>query len=157
MGANPGPDRTRTDLTEQIERDLGAIRRRLRAPLESAIARGGLTVPQMAALRILVRQGALSLKALSHVMSLSHSTVSGIVDRLEAKGMLERRPDPADGRVTRLHPSAVVRKFVSGELPELSEGPLRRALERASKAERTRIGAAIGRLRQLLDESEKAG
>ena len=144
---------TRPSLTEQIERDLGAIRRALRVPLESEIARGGLTAPQMAVLQILMRQDGISLKEMSRAMSLAHSTVSGIIDRLESKGMLERRADPADGRITRLYPSAPVKKFVTEELPKLAEGPLQRALDRARRAERAQIGAAIARLRQLLDEA----
>lgn len=97
-----------------------------------------------------------SLKELSRAVGLAHSTVSSIVDRLEHKGMLERRPDPADGRVTRIHSSAVVRRFVAERLPELSQGPLARALDRASRAERAQIGAAIRRLRELLDETGSA-
>ena len=146
----------RANPAEQIERDLSAIRRRLRAPLEGAITRGGLTPPQMAVLQILVRHDGISLKELSREMNLAHSTVSGIADRLESKGLLERRPDPADGRVTRLYPSVMVRKFVNEELPRLSEGPLQRALDRTTKAEQARIGAAIRRLRQLLDETGSA-
>lgn len=147
---------TRPSLTEQIERDLGAIRRALRVPLESEIARGGLTAPQMAVLQILMRQDGISLKEMSRAMNLAHSTVSGIIDRLESKGMLERRADPADGRITRLYPSAPVKKFVTEELPKLAEGPLQRALDRARRAERAQIGAAIARLRQLLDETGRS-
>ena len=33
---------------------------------------------------------------------LSHATVSGILSRMEAKGFIEVRPDPADRRVKRL-------------------------------------------------------
>jgi DNA-binding MarR family transcriptional regulator len=147
----------RPDPTEQIERDLGAIRRALRVPLEGAIARGGLTVPQMAVVQILVRHDGISLKDLSHAVSLAHSTVSGIIDRLEDKGMLERRADPADGRITRLYPSATIRDFVTQELPALTKGPLQRALDRTTRAERARIGEAIARLRQLLDETGTSG
>ena len=138
------------ELAEQIERDLGAIRRALRAPLEGEIARGGLTPPQMAILQILVRQDGMSLKELSRAMSLAHSTVSGIVDRLESKQMVERRADPDDRRVTRLYPSSLVKKFVSEDLPRLNEGPLQRALDRTNAAEQAQIAKALKRLRQLL-------
>jgi DNA-binding MarR family transcriptional regulator len=139
-------------LVAQIERDLGAIRRALRVPLQSAIARGGLTPPQMAILQRVVNHEGASLKELSRAVGLAHSTVSGIVDRLESKGLLERRTDPADGRVTSIHSAAVVRKFVAERLAELSRGPLQRALEPASTVERAQIAEAIRRLRELLDE-----
>lgn len=151
------PKHSRMVLAEQIKNDLGAIRRALRTPLEGVIARSGLTPPQMAALQILAQQGAMSLKDLSRTMSLAHSTVSGIIDRLENKGMVERRADPQDRRITRLYPSAMVRKFVTEELPKLFEGPLQRALDRTSRAEQAQIGQAIQRLRQLLDETGRTG
>jgi DNA-binding MarR family transcriptional regulator len=141
-------------LAEQIEHDLGAIRRALRVPLQSEIARGQLTLPQMAIIQMVVRHEGTSLKELSHAVGLAHSTVSGIIDRLEIKGLLERRPDPADGRMTRIHSSAVVKRFVAVRLPELSQGPLERALDRASGAEQEQIGGAIRRLRELLDETK---
>lgn len=83
---------------------------------------------------------------------LAHSTVSGIVDRLEKKGLLERRAAPGNARITRIHSAAVVKKFVAERLPELAQGPLERALG-ASRAEQGQIGEAIRRLRELLDEA----
>jgi DNA-binding MarR family transcriptional regulator len=138
---------------EQIERDLGAIRRALRAPLNSEIARGDLTPPQMAIMQRVVRHEGISVKELSQAAGLAHSTVSSMVDRLVSRGLLERRADPADGRITRLHAAGVVKEFVAKRLAELSHGPLQRALNRASAAEQAQIGAALQRLRELLDET----
>jgi DNA-binding MarR family transcriptional regulator len=74
-----------------MEADLSAIRRSMRSLLESEVARGKLTVPQTAVMRVVVRQQGINLKVLSREVSLAHSTVSGIVNRLEQLGMLERR------------------------------------------------------------------
>jgi DNA-binding MarR family transcriptional regulator len=135
-----------------MDRDLGAIRRALRRPLEAEVARGEITVPQSAVMQAVVRHDGISLKELSREVSLAHSTVSGIVDRLEKRGMIERRADAADGRVTRIHPTVVVRKFVREQIPVLSRGPLLAALKRAEAEERDGLVAAVGRLRELLDE-----
>ena len=136
---------------ERLEQDLGAIRRALRKPLETEMARGELTVPQTAVMRVIVRQRGISLKDLSREVSLAHSTVSGIVDRLEKRGMVERRADPEDGRTSRIYPAAVVAEFVEKQIPRLSRGPLEDALERASRTERAAIGEALRRLRELLE------
>lgn len=96
-----------------------------------------------------------SLKELSQAVGLAHSTVSSIIDRLEKKGMLERRADPVDGRVTRIHSSAVVRRFIAERLPLLSQSPLQRALDRSSRTERAQIAEALRRLRELLDETRE--
>jgi DNA-binding MarR family transcriptional regulator len=138
---------------ERMDKDLGAIRRALRRPLEAEVARGELTAPQTAVMHAVVAHDGISLKDLSREVSLAHSTVSGIVDRLEKRGMIERRADAVDGRVTRIHPTAVVRKFVREKIPMLSRGPLLAALERAKAEEREGLAAAVARLRQLLDEA----
>jgi DNA-binding MarR family transcriptional regulator len=140
------------EQAQRVERDLSAIRRALRKPLEAEIVRGELTVPQAAAMQIVVRQPGISLKDLSREVSLAHSTVSGIVDRLEKRGLIERRPDSADGRVSCIYPSAPVMEFVRERIPVLASGPLAAALLRASDEERAGIEKALRRLRELLEQ-----
>jgi len=138
---------------EQIERDLGSIHHILRRPVETAFAKGDLTVPQLAVMRVVVRREGISLKELSREVSLAHSTVSGIVDRLERREMIERKPDPLDGRVSRIVPAERVAEFVKERIPAMTQGPLIRALEKATEAERARIGRALRRLCQLIEEA----
>ena len=42
-------------------------------------------------------------KELAEILEVEPITVARLVDRLEARGMVERRPDPADRRCWRLH------------------------------------------------------
>jgi len=138
-------------LAEQMERDLGSIRQILRKPLEAEVAKGDLTVPQSAVMRAVVRSPGINLKDLSREVSLAHSTVSGIVDRLSKRGMIERRADSSDGRVSCIYPAAIVAEFVRERIPLLSRGPLQSALQRATQDERKAIGSALRRLRELLE------
>ena len=137
---------------EQMERDLAAIRRVMRRPLEAAIAANKVTAPQIALMREVVARPGMSLKELSRALSLAHSTVSGIVDRVEKRGMIERRPDTADGRMSRIYPTAMVTQFARRQIPALTRRPLRAALERATALETTAIASALQRLRELLEE-----
>lgn len=137
---------------EQIERDLSRIRQALRKPLEAEFSKGELTVPQKAVMQVVVRNNGINLRDLSREVSLAHSTVSGIVDRLEKRGMIERRSDPEDGRLARVYPTAVVLNFVRVRIPALTLGPVEKALGRATKEERKRIGWALGRLLALLGD-----
>lgn len=137
---------------ECIERDLSAIRRAMRKPLEADVARGALTIPQMALMHEVVAQPGISLKELSRRMSLAHSTVSGIVDRLENRGMLERRADRNDRRVSSLHPTPIVSKYVREQIPALAQGPLQKALAHATPVECDQIAHALQRLRELLEQ-----
>ncbi len=133
-----------------MEGDLSAIRRALRKPLDAAVAQGELTAPQISVMRVVVRHSGISLKDLSKAVNLAHSTVSGIVDRLENRGMIERRADATDKRITLIYPTEVVKEFVRDQIPALVRRPLARALERTSRAERAAISDAVRRLRELL-------
>lgn len=137
---------------QQIEQDLAVIRKALRRPLEAEVAKGELTAPQTAVMREVVRNEGVNLRDLSRTISLAHSTVSGIVDRLEKRGMIERRPDPNDGRISCIYPTAPVREFVRERIPALHRGPLLVALSRATEAERVSIALALHRLKQLIEE-----
>lgn len=58
-----------------------------------------LTVQQLRALAVLQLDGPSGAHHLAEVLGVTAATVSGIVDRLVAAQMAERRPDPSDGRV----------------------------------------------------------
>lgn len=137
----------------QMERDLSAIRRAMRKPIEAEIAQGRMTVPQIAVMQEVIAAQGISLKDLSRRVSLAHSTVSGIVDRLEKRGIIVRRANSADRRVTQIYPTAEVAAWVRDRVPALSAGPLHAALERSSEAERAQIARALRRLRELFEQT----
>ena len=97
---------------EQIDLDLNAIRRVPRQPLDVEEARGQLTIPQKAVMQVVVRNHGIRLKDLGKQVHLAHSTVSGIIDRLSKRGMVQRRADPKDGRLARFYPTKEVEAFM---------------------------------------------
>jgi len=139
---------------ERMEIDLRAIRKAMQRPLEAEVARGELTGPQMAVMSVVVREAGIPLRDLSRAVSLAHSTVSGIVDRLEQRGMITRRPDKADRRVTGIFPTQVVTQFVREEIPALARRPLETALLRAAPKERGSLEKSLRRLRELVEPKE---
>jgi DNA-binding MarR family transcriptional regulator len=145
-----GHDLTR--MAEALDRDLRAIRERIRRPLEAEIARGNLTGPQQSVMHALVQSGDLSLKELSAHLGLAHSTVSGIVDRLQERGMVERRTSETDRRVTRIGVTRQVRDFVRDTIPGLLLHPLEEALGRATAAQRRAIVEGLKTLREVLEK-----
>ena len=133
-----------------MDRDLSAIRRALRKPLNAEVARGELTIPQTAVMRIVVRTPGIRLSDLSKEVSLAHSTVSGIVDRLVKRGLVKRVPDEVDRRIMRVRPTELVDTWIEQQLPALKLGPLQAALQRANPEERDGLVKAVSRLRKLL-------
>jgi DNA-binding MarR family transcriptional regulator len=137
-------------LAQHTERQLNIIQRSMRQRLQAEFARGNLTGPQRLVMSVLVRGQGLSLKQLSEAVSLAHSTVSGIVDRLVKQGLIERQSHPTDRRITLLVPSRVVRKFLDTRMPELALHPLLEAISHASPAERQAIARGLDTLIRLL-------
>ncbi|MGD0230737.1 MAG: MarR family transcriptional regulator [Syntrophorhabdales bacterium] len=63
----------------------------------------GITGPQLWALKTISEYESLPLGELSRKMYLHPSTVTGVVDRLEAKGYVSRDRDREDRRVVKVH------------------------------------------------------
>lgn len=141
---------TPEELARSIEVDIREINQIMRQPLETHFATGQLTAPQRIVMQTLFFSEGMSLKELCEKVALSHSTVSGIVDRLQARGMVERTTDAADRRLTRITVTQGVRDFMRQEAPRLTARPLVMALERATPAQRRSIARGLRLLKDLL-------
>jgi DNA-binding MarR family transcriptional regulator len=62
----------------------------------------GVTGPQRLVLRVVSQSPGISAGELAHIVRLHPSTITGILQRLIAKGLLERKADAADSRRVRL-------------------------------------------------------
>ena len=62
----------------------------------------GITGPQRLVLRVVGQFPGLSASELAHIVRLHPSTITGVLQRLVARGLLERQPDPSDTRRARL-------------------------------------------------------
>jgi MarR family transcriptional regulator, transcriptional regulator for hemolysin len=82
---------------------LHDVARLLRVDADRRARLHGMTRAQWAILIRLDRQPGLSQKELSELLEVEPITVARLIDRLEARGMVERRPDPRDRRIWRLH------------------------------------------------------
>jgi DNA-binding MarR family transcriptional regulator len=143
-------DKGLMNMAQEIDHHLRAVRRTLRPPVEAEFSRGGLTGPQRSVMNAVVRLGGVSVKELSRQVGLAHSTVSGIVDRLEKRGLVERHTDNEDHRVKLIAPSKLVRDYMRGTLPSLVVHPLVEALKRAKPGKRRVILQGLRTLRRLL-------
>jgi len=92
-------------MKEQIDRILEAIiylyteSRRL---TKEQAARVGLTGPQLSVTKMLEELGDLSLSELSERIRAQNSTVTGIVDRMEREGLVDRKRSAEDRRVVHI-------------------------------------------------------
>jgi len=85
-----------------IKEIVESIRRLVRAEYldsQKMSKQYGLTGPQSLVLRLLIKNGALSSADLSRQMYVTPSNITGIIDRLEKKGLVERIRKQGDRRV----------------------------------------------------------
>ncbi|MFF7387559.1 MarR family winged helix-turn-helix transcriptional regulator [Streptomyces scabiei] len=85
-------------LTMEVVELIGAVVARYHEEYEDAAAEHSLTGAQARLLGLLSLEP-LPMRRLAQKLRCEPSNVTGIVDRLETRGLVERRPDPHDRRV----------------------------------------------------------
>lgn len=82
-----------------------------------------MTRAQWLILLRLHHQPGMSQKELAELLEVEPITVARLIDRLQARGLVERRPDPRDRRIWRLHllpAAAVVLREIDRQRAEIS-------------------------------------
>jgi DNA-binding MarR family transcriptional regulator len=90
MDQDPNVD----EVAKALQVSIGLFVRRLR----QAQVEGELTLPETSALARLDRGGPTTSAALARLEQISPQSMGATLGALEARGMVERRPDPEDGR-----------------------------------------------------------
>ena len=103
---------TRNDPRREAALRLVETSRLLRAVVEHRLRPHGMTRAQFATLSRLDRQDGLSQNEVAEALEVQPIAMVRLVDQLSAEGLVERRNDPADRRVNRLHITAAGRKRV---------------------------------------------
>ena len=121
-----------------------------------------LTGPQLNAIQILVEElrgskSGLSVSELSRRMGLAHSTVSGIVDRLQQREIVRRASRRDDRRFAFVELTPPVQEWLAKELPATRLGPLATAMDKASAEQREEMVRGLQTLRRLLEDTAAGG
>lgn len=82
---------------------LTDLARAIRTEADRRARSHGMTRAQWVILGRLEREPGLSQRELAEILEVEPITVGRLVDRLEARGLVERRPDRDDRRIWRLH------------------------------------------------------
>lgn len=126
-------DRYRLPNTLSFMRLLWAVDHGLRSSSKRMQAQIGITAPQRLALRIVGKFPSLMPSELADLMHLDRGTLSGIVERLVAQGLMTRKPHEVDGRSVTLQLTASGRDF-DRETAGTVEASVRRALGRLPRS-----------------------
>jgi DNA-binding MarR family transcriptional regulator len=134
---------------QEIVAHIRALRRDLLCASADDLARSGLTGPQVSVMAHLVMNGPATVTELGREMGTGHSTVSGIVDRLQARGLVKRVRDSTDRRYTRVCVTEEVDRYVENMEVD-AFGRLAAALGNVTSEQRRTICDGLALLRQLL-------
>ena len=125
-------------LLWKVDHELHSVSKRM-------ISRFGLTAPQRLALRFIGREPGLTLGALAALLHLDPGTVTGIVQRLESSGFVERARAETDTR--RMHLALTSKgQTLNRRHKGTVEGAVRRTLSAVTQSD---SAAAARVLRQL--------
>lgn len=97
-----GAESLDTRVVAALDATIPRYLRAIRLAIEQAEGEGRLTMPQLHCLQAMAATGTTLTTHLARRMHVSVPTMTGRIDGLVGRGLVERRPDPADRRQVRL-------------------------------------------------------
>jgi len=140
-------------LEEQVIAALRRITRAIDQHSRLLLQKYGLTVPQLAALHTIQRKHRIAVGGLAKEIHLSQGTVTGILDRLEKRGLVVRTRGNQDRRSVLVELTEAGDKLVL-EAPSLLQERFHQELSRLHEWEQTMILATLQRIASMMDAKE---
>jgi len=141
-------------INERVDlRVLSAIRRIIHSVdlySRELAAKTRITAPQLVCLITLAERGAMTATTISREVFLSPSTVVGILDRLEEKGLVKRERMSKDRRVVTVSTTEEGRKL-AGDAPSPLQNRLTEALSVLPLPEQIAIAKSLERVVNLME------
>ena len=140
-------DREDADRNDTLAEAFWSLARQLRRASLESLARWDITPSQSRALRVLKRDGVMRLSDLAEHLRIAARSATEVVDSLEDKNLLERRPDPSARRATLVGLTAP--GIALGEAIRSSRGTgTARVFDRLSTADRAHLARILNELRE---------
>ena len=128
---------------------IADVARMMRSAFDRRVRRLGLTRAQWQVLSLLHRRPGLSQSELADMLEVERATAGRMIDRLEQKGWVLRRQDPADRRAWRLHLTAEA-EAVQAEMGVIAAEMIDEAMAPLDEEEREALTAMMERVKARL-------
>ena len=139
-----------TDPTDRIIADFRVTMTQLKCAMSERLLRLGVSMAQVHILYTLHRSGEMPMSRLADVLNVSLSNATGLIDRLEERGYIERTRVPEDRRVVMVHLTASGVQMID-EQDALADDLLRTVLSRLKPAQILTIAQATADLRAAVE------
>jgi DNA-binding MarR family transcriptional regulator len=148
MNEHGGPSPSAVRASQDVRAVIGRLRRRIRAATDT----GDLGLTRASVLARLRDAEGLTVADLAAVEGMRHQSMAATVAALDGLGLVERRPDPGDGRRRLIALTAEGRRLVE-EGRQARGGWLAGELERkCTEEERQTVIAAMAVLERLVHD-----
>ncbi len=144
----------RTTICDEMLAALRRIRRSLDLHSQYLADHHGLTGPQLVVLRELSRLGETTAGQLARTVNLSQATLTGILSRLERKGLARRRPDSTDRRRVLVRVTRAARRCLLAPPPLLQKSFLEQ-FNRLQDWEQELILSSLQRVVAMMESAEE--
>lgn len=151
----PSGTDARLAAAEAAVAGLGRAVGSLRCAGSQRLVRLGISMTHFHVLTLLRHHDAMPMGRLAEILDASMSSATGIIDRMEERGLVTRERVASDRRVVLVRPTQTGLDLVD-EAELVKSDTIRLALERMSLEQLERLGAAVGDLRAALDEVSAA-
>jgi len=136
---------------EPLVEAFWALSRRLRVMAQEALAEWDVTPSQARALAVLRRGGSRRLGELADRLRIVPRSATEVVDALAERGLVERKPDPADRRATLVALTAEGERVATAILAARMSGASS-LFARLPDADRAELARLLAALRAAADE-----
>lgn len=140
-------------MSSEDERHIGFlisdVARMMRTAFDRRVRRLGLTRSQWLVINRLHRRPGATQSELAEMLEVEKATAGRMVDRMEKKGWVVRRPDAADRRVNRLHLTADA-DLIQVQLAQIADRTVDDALALLSPRQRDQFAESMRRVKRRL-------
>lgn len=144
---------TALTLEDQVIVALRRITRAIDLHSRELMQEFGLTTPQLAALQAIARLQPITAGALARSIHLSQSTITGVLNRLEKRGLVSRVRSEADRRSIVVGLTDAGRELLQAA-PSLLQDQFRRELLQLQEWEQTQMLATLQRIASMMDAED---
>jgi DNA-binding MarR family transcriptional regulator len=132
--------------------DFRAAMAQIKCASSERLVRLGISMAQLHILYTLQRNGEMPMSRLADVLNVSVSNATGLIDRIEERGFVERTRVPEDRRIVMIRVTDAGRRMLE-EVDAISTDLLRSVFGRIGRSQLAGVGRAIAELRRGLEET----
>lgn len=141
----------RREVTDQMIAQLRTVVREMKCLGSQKLLRHGVSMAHMHVMSMLERHGELSMSRIAEALDVSFSNATGLVDRMEERGLVERVRDPDDRRVVHVGLTTAGRRVLE-EIEVVRDVALRQVMSQLDDRQIARLATVLDDLKAAVQQ-----